>query len=77
MAFGRLCYPTCARERSSAFDLDARATIAADVLSRPLGLGFLPDGNLLVVLITWRLILNFGAENQTIHADLANAGVGY
>ena len=52
MAFKRLWYPTCARKRSSAFDLDARATIAVDVLSRPLGLGFLPDGNLLLVLIT-------------------------
>lgn len=45
---GAYAYPTCARERSSIFDLDAGATIAADVLSRPLGLGFLPDGNLFI-----------------------------
>jgi hypothetical protein len=58
-------------------DLDGRATIVAAVLTRPFGLGFLPDGDLLVVLITQRLILKFGAEKQTIHADLANAAVGY
>ena len=77
MAFGCLCVSDVRAGTVFRIDLDARATIAADILSRPLSLGFFPDGDLLVVLITQRLILKFGAENQTIHADLANAGVGY
>ncbi|MEH6952816.1 hypothetical protein V4R08_16300 (plasmid) [Nitrobacter sp. NHB1] len=47
-------------------DLDGRVTIVADVLSRPFGLGFLPDGDLLVVLITQRLILKFGADGRSM-----------
>ena len=58
-------------------DLDGKVTIVADVLSRPFGLGFLPDGDLLVVLMTQLLILKFGAEKQTIHADMADFASGY
>jgi sugar lactone lactonase YvrE len=41
------------------------------------GLGFLPDGNLLVALMTQRLILKFGAEKPAIHADLTDVASGY
>ena len=39
-------------------DLDGKVTVVADVPSRPFGLGFLPDGDLLVASMTQRLILN-------------------
>jgi sugar lactone lactonase YvrE len=52
-------------------DLDGKVTIVADVPSRPFGLGFLPDGDLLVASMTQRLILKFGAEKPAIHADMA------
>ena len=40
-------------------DLDGKVTIVADVPSRPFGLGFLPDGDLLVASMTQMLILQF------------------
>jgi sugar lactone lactonase YvrE len=45
-------------------DLDGKVTIVADVASRPLGLGFLPDGDLLVASMTQRLILK--AKDATL-----------
>ena len=53
-------------------DLDGKVTTVADVLSRPFGLGFLPDGGILVASMTQRLILKFTAEKPAIHADVAS-----
>jgi sugar lactone lactonase YvrE len=58
-------------------DLDGKVTVVADVPSRPFGLGFLPDGDLLVASMTQRLILNLRSAKAAIHADLADAAVGY
>ncbi|WP_166208153.1 SMP-30/gluconolactonase/LRE family protein [Bradyrhizobium septentrionale] len=58
-------------------DLDGKVTIVADVPSRPFGLGFLPDGDLLVASMTQRLILKLGADKPTIHADLTDLASGY
>jgi sugar lactone lactonase YvrE len=58
-------------------DLDGKATIVADVPTRPSGQGFLPDGSLVVASMTQRLILKFGAEKPTIHADLTDVASGY
>src|SRR5712692_9629976 len=58
-------------------DLDGKITIVADVPSRPFGLGFLPDGDSLVASMTQRLILRFGADKPTIHADLTEVASGY
>jgi hypothetical protein len=57
--------------------LDGKVTIVADVPSRPFGLGFLPDGDLLVASTTQRLILKFGAETPAVHADMAAFASGY
>ena len=58
-------------------DLDGKVTVVADVPSRPFGLGFLPDGDLLVASMTQRLILNLAGGKAAVHADLADAAVGY
>src|SRR5271167_1512533 len=58
-------------------DLDGKVTVVADVPSRPFGLGFLPDGDLLVASMTQRLILNLAGGKAAVHADLADAVVGY
>src|SRR5260370_35824186 len=58
-------------------DLDGKVSIVADVPGRPFGLGFLPDGSLLVASMTQKLILKFGAEKPVIHADLTDAASGY
>src|ERR1700726_4023808 len=57
-------------------DLDDEVTIVADVPSCPFGLGFLPDGDLLVASMTQRLILKFGAEKPAIHADMTDVASG-
>jgi hypothetical protein len=48
-------YPTSAGEVFR-IDLDGKVMIVADVPSRPFGLGFLPDGSLLVASMTQKLI---------------------
>ena len=58
-------------------DLDGKVTIIAEVPTRPFGLGFLPDGSLLVASMTQRLVLKFGAEKPAIHADLSDVASGY
>jgi sugar lactone lactonase YvrE len=58
-------------------DLDGKVTLVADMPGRPFGLGFLPDGELLVASMTKRLILNFGNTKPAIHADMADVAVGY
>lgn len=58
-------------------DLDGTVTVVADVPGRPFGLGFSPDGDLLVASMTQRLILNLRDAKATVHADLVNAAAGY
>jgi sugar lactone lactonase YvrE len=57
-------------------DLDGKVTIVADVPGRPFGLGFLPDGGLLIASMTQRLILKFGPETSAVFADMADVAVG-
>ena len=56
-------------------DLDGKVTIVADVPGRPFGLGFLPDGGLLIASMTQRLILKFGPETSAVFADMADVAV--
>jgi sugar lactone lactonase YvrE len=58
-------------------DLDGKVMTVADVPGRPFGLGFLPDGDLLVASMTQRLILKFGAEKPATHADLTDVASRY
>ncbi len=58
-------------------DLDGTVTIVADIPGRPFGLGFLPDGDLLIASMTRRLLLNLVGRKVVVHADLADAAVGY
>jgi sugar lactone lactonase YvrE len=57
-------------------DLDGKVATVADVPGRPFGLGFLPDGGLLVASMTQQLILKFGSEKPVVHADLAAVASG-
>jgi sugar lactone lactonase YvrE len=77
MAFGCLWVFDVRAGKVFRIDLDDKVTIVADVPSRPFGLGFLPDGDLLVASVTRRLILKFGAEKPVIHADMTDVASGY
>jgi sugar lactone lactonase YvrE len=57
--------------------LNGNITVVADVPSRPFGLGFLPDGDLLIASMTQRLIMTSAGAKAAVHADLADAAVGY
>jgi hypothetical protein len=57
-------------------DMDGTVGVVANVPSRPFGLGFLPNGDLLVASMTQRLILNLHGAQSAVHADMADAAVG-
>ncbi|MCZ6617913.1 MAG: SMP-30/gluconolactonase/LRE family protein [Gammaproteobacteria bacterium] len=50
---------------------DGSAATILDVPNRPSGLGWLPNGDLLVVSMTDRRLLRFDGTNLTTHADLS------
>jgi sugar lactone lactonase YvrE len=52
-------------------DLDGRADVQFEVPGRPSGLGWLPDGRLLVVSMTDRKLLRLDPEGLALHADLS------
>ncbi len=54
-----------------AIDLDGRREIVARVAARPSGLGWLPDGRLLVVSMSDRKLLRLDPGGLALHADLA------
>jgi sugar lactone lactonase YvrE len=58
-------------------NMDGDVSVVADVPSRPSGLGFLPDGQLLVASMTQRKLLNFGAKKPTVHADMSEIAAGF
>jgi sugar lactone lactonase YvrE len=57
-------------------EINGRATVVADVPSRPFGLGFLPRGALLVASMRKKQILNFSGSKPAIHADMTGLAVG-
>ncbi len=52
-------------------DLDGNVEVMVEVPGMPSGLGWLPDGHLLVVSMTDRRVLRIEAEGPVEHADLA------
>lgn len=53
-------------------DADGRTEVMLEVANRPSGLGWLPNGDLLVVSMTDRRILRWDGADLTEHADLAD-----
>lgn len=58
-------------------ELDGKVSIVADVPSRPSGLGFLPEGELLVASMTQRKILNISSNKPVVHADMSDIAAGF
>lgn len=56
--------------------LDGRVETMAEVGSRPSGLGFLPDGTLLIVSMRDRRVLRLEKGRLVCHADLDDLAVG-
>ncbi len=52
-------------------DLDGRVTVKVGMSDRPSGLGWLPDGRLLIVSMTARSVLRLEDRRLELHADLS------
>jgi len=69
---GRLWFSDMGAAAVMAVDLEGRAEVVVEVPSRPSGLGWLPDGRLLVVSMGDRRVLRREADGAVVeHADLA------
>ena len=58
-------------------DLDGNKTLVAEVASWPSGLGWLPDGRLLIVSMTDRRLLRLDPDGLKTHADLSKLASFY
>jgi sugar lactone lactonase YvrE len=69
---GRLWFSDFGDRVVRAVDLDGTARDVAQVPSRPSGLGWLPDGSLLVVSMTDKRVLRVSPSGTVTHADLSH-----
>jgi sugar lactone lactonase YvrE len=74
---GRLVFSDMHRHVAEAVDLDGTRDVLCEVPGRPSGLGWLPDGTMLVVSMTDRRVLRLGAGGGLDeHADLSELASG-
>jgi sugar lactone lactonase YvrE len=67
---GKLYFSDMHAHTVNAVDLQGRATVVAEVAAWPSGLGWLPDGRMLVVSMTDRKLLRLENGALKLHADL-------
>jgi sugar lactone lactonase YvrE len=68
---GRFWFSDMHNHRVLAVDADGKAETICEVENRPSGLGWLPDGRLLVVSMTDRRLLRLEGRKLVLHADLS------
>jgi sugar lactone lactonase YvrE len=61
----------------SRVELDGKKTVVAKFNDMPSGLGFLPDGSLLVATMRDRMILRVQDGKTSVHADLTDVAMGF
>src|SRR5262245_8701420 len=74
---GRLWFSDFYTHRVMTVDRDGRARTVVEVAQQPSGLGFMPDGTLLVVSMRDRRVLRLDNGTLRLHADLAALATGY
>jgi sugar lactone lactonase YvrE len=73
---GRLWFSDFYAHRVAAVDLDGRDETIVEVPQRPSGLGWTPQGELLVVSMLDRSVFRFDGKALHVHADLAALAAG-
>ena len=73
---GRLWFSDFYRHEVVAVDLDGNRERIVEVPQQPSGLGWLPDGDLLVVSMLDRKLLRFDGSTLSEHGDLGNFATG-
>ncbi|HXK26369.1 MAG TPA: SMP-30/gluconolactonase/LRE family protein [Myxococcota bacterium] len=68
---GRLWFSDMHDHRVRTLDLRGRSEVVVEVPNAPSGLGWLPDGRLLVVSMEDRRVLRQGPQGLVLHADLS------
>jgi sugar lactone lactonase YvrE len=68
---GKLYFSDMHAHAVNSVDLQGRATVVAEVAAWPSGLGWLPDGRMLVVSMTDRKLLRLESGALKLHADLS------
>jgi sugar lactone lactonase YvrE len=74
---GKLWFSDMHAHKVMTVDLAGKAETIIDVPNRPSGLGWLPDGRLLVVSMTDRRLSRLDPDGLTCIADLSNLASGY
>src|SRR5215470_3151906 len=69
---GKLWFSDMHAHRVMTVDLDGRAETIVEVSAQPSGLGWLPDGRLLIVSMTDRRLLRLDPTGLTMVADLSD-----
>jgi sugar lactone lactonase YvrE len=72
---GRLWFSDVHAHRVMRVDLEGDADVVVELDDRPTGIGFLPDGTLLVVSADERVVLRVVDGSATVHADLRSLPV--
>ena len=73
---GRLWFSDQHDKRVVAMDVDGKAETIVDVPAQPSGLGWLPDGRMLVVSMLDRKVLRMEGDALVEHADLSSLAPG-
>lgn len=73
---GKLWFSDMHGYKVMSMDASGSATLVVRVEKRPSGLGFLPDGSLLIVSMEDKRLLRFANGSVTTHADLADHANG-
>ena len=73
---GKLWFSDMFAGKVMTVDLSGNSTVVTEVAKRPSGLGFLPDGRLLIVSMQDRQLLRLDRDGLTTAADLSRLAVG-
>src|ERR1700746_1833823 len=73
---GKLFFSDMHAHQVRSVDMAGKSEVVCEVPNRPSGLGWLPDGRMLVVSMTDRKLMRLGRDGLQVHADLSKLAGG-